>query len=401
VRATNFVSTQRVGIDRVGTLKMPVEVAREAPPTVRAAVLARHARNLARFGASVSQAQEAAAMSIDAEHLARVAGTPAVLAAAMHARLSCDQSAALVPRRLELATDAFRLAVEAGDDVTLMDAQLILGHEQLAGGDGAASIAALRGFATTAQRVNPGGAEYFALLHSGMWALLAGDYQRAAALIDETAALGQAQGQSLARRFEAAQRFQLARDTGRLVDLGEHLQMAASARLPELSVFAALYFCEIGRADEANELFQGLVVDGLAHIPRGLSWVWVLHLLATVCDSLGDRSAAALLYAELRAHQGKLVAIQTLPACVGPADLALGGLAALLDRPRLAASHLQRAGELARLVGSLPWQARTDVRLARLLLEQGGPTRTRRAHALLATARDAATRLGMNGLVVP
>ncbi len=67
----------------------------------------------------------------------------------------------------------------------------------------------------------------------------------------------------------------------------------------------ALICLRRGHTDEALARFEALARRGFADLPRDMTYVWCLTLLATLCVALGDVGRAAKLYDALAPYQGR------------------------------------------------------------------------------------------------
>src|SRR4029077_14672092 len=85
----------------------------------------------------------------------------------------------------------------------------------------------------------------------------------------------------------------------------------------------------------------------------------------------------------------------------GPCARVLGVLAASLERWDAARAHFEDAIVRCRRMGARPYLARTEYEYARTLIAQGREGDRARAQALLSSARQTASALGMSGLGRP
>jgi hypothetical protein len=111
-------------------------------------------------------------------------------------------------------------------------------------------------------------------------------------------------------------------------------------------------------------------------------------MLADVCSRLDDRKRARMLFDRLAAHHAVVVTI--VQASAGPIAYYLGLLAATLGRHDEAEAFFHEAMTIAQRLGSPGWLARSEVRLAELLLRRGAPEDADQVHRLAAQACTAA-----------
>src|SRR5690606_27165601 len=82
-----------------------------------------------------------------------------------------------------------------------------------------------------------------------------------------------------------------------------------------------------GREDDARRVWAGR-----RPLPRHYYWLGFTTMRALAAARLGDRTAAAGLYAELSPFAGRIAGLDSGTLAVGPVDEALAALAELLDR---------------------------------------------------------------------
>ena len=141
----------------------------------------------------------------------------------------------------------------------------------------------------------------------------------------------------------------------------------------------ALLLIELGRPDEARAEFEAAAGEGFAAFPRDANWLVAITLMAEVCGALGDAVRAAELYAMLEPYAGRNVVVGRNATFNGSASWLLGLLAAAQGRYELAESHYEAAQEMHAAMGARPFEARTKVAWAEMLLAQGEDWRGRRS----------------------
>jgi tetratricopeptide (TPR) repeat protein len=204
----------------------------------------------------------------------------------------------------------------------------------------------------------------WAVLLERAW--LAGNFGR----FDELRRL-QAEGRALGRRFGVpqAEQFEQVLEFQQATQRGGREQRVAIAdalgapgALPEMLCWRARLLAEEGELDEARRIYERLVHDELAGIPRNSSFDACIFDLAVTCAELGDRPRAEGLAAELRpfADRGYF----RPGAFVGPGGQALGRLLALLGRRDEAEDAYRRALVWAGRIGSRIGELDTRVDLA-------------------------------------
>ncbi|MCA1674036.1 MAG: helix-turn-helix domain-containing protein, partial [Actinobacteria bacterium] len=150
-----------------------------------------------------------------------------------------------------------------------------------------------------------------------------------------------------------------------------------------------LHACPGGDRSVAMSLLEGLLADGLAAVPRDMSWPIVLALIAETVSLLEDRRWADALFEEIEGYSGQILVLATGLFCIGGADRFLGMLSPLVmpDDPDDAIRRFQAAGELEDGLEAPALVARTRYWRARLLAHHGRPAE---AGALLSRTLDQA-----------
>jgi tetratricopeptide (TPR) repeat protein len=149
----------------------------------------------------------------------------------------------------------------------------------------------------------------------------------------------------------------------------------------------------VGNVQEAQELLTELGAERFSVLPFDQEWLWAASLLAETIVWIGDLEAAEVLY-ELVVPWVGLNASDHPEGFRGSVARDAGLLAAMLDRPDLAAGHFEDAIAANTKIGARVWVAYTKSDYGQLLLERGGAGNAERAHELLASARALAAELG-------
>jgi DNA-binding CsgD family transcriptional regulator len=147
--------------------------------------------------------------------------------------------------------------------------------------------------------------------------------------------------------------------------------------------------------EEAHAELRLLVTPGLTRIPRDSLYLAALTYLADAVAIVGDRSAAATLYAALEPYRSTVVVVGHLIACYGAVDRYLGALAETAGRSRDAERHYVRAIEMDGQSAWPTWIAHSRFRYARFLARLGRRDGPRRAAALLDDVLEATRAIGM------
>jgi hypothetical protein len=172
------------------------------------------------------------------------------------------------------------------------------------------------------------------------------------------------------------------------------------AGYPIVGAALALVHAEAGEPDQAMADLQALAGMGWEHVSTDQTEGMSLALTAAACGALGTRATdiASVLYEQMRRYAGTAVVIRApAVACVGPADHYLGLLALATGDLALAEVHFEAAIRLANRMGSPPFEAASEVELARTLRQRGREAEERVA-VLLRHAEETALRLGLTRL---
>jgi hypothetical protein len=169
---------------------------------------------------------------------------------------------------------------------------------------------------------------------------------------------------------------------------------------PVVMTVLALIHAEAGQPDQAIADLDALEHIGWEVVGRDQTAGMSLALASAACGVLGTRarSHASILYEQLRPYAGSAVVLRApAAACMGPADHYLGLLAAAAGDLALAEVHFEAAIRLANRMGSPPFEAASEVELARTLRQRGRESEERVA-VLLRNAEETALRLGLRRL---
>jgi DNA-binding SARP family transcriptional activator/tetratricopeptide (TPR) repeat protein len=348
--------------------------------------------------------ERALALSSDAVAMARRLGDRLALGYALRARINVLWGIDPAPERLAGATELGEIAADVGDQFLALHAHMWRVREVLAQGDVHAVNEELARFiARDLGPVHPLEASW-SLNVGAMMALLAGDFEQA---------------ESLARRgMEAAEGYN---DLDLVVTFYGGLMVWTWWQREELVAFEpmfqevigqalegypvvlsvlALIHAEAGQPDRAMADLEALAQIGWDVVAKDQTEGASLALAAAACGVLGTRARdhASVLYEQMRPYAGSAVVLRVpAAACVGPADHYLGLSAAAAGDLALAEVHFEAAIRLANRMGAPPFEAASQVELARTLRQRGRESEERVA-VLLRNAEETALRLGLRRL---
>src|SRR5580704_1245714 len=342
--------------------------------------------------------ERAMELSSDAVSMARRLGDRLALGYALRARINVLWGIDPAPERLAAATELGEIAADVGDQFLALHGHMWRVRELLARGDVDAVTEELARFeARDAGPVHPLEASW-TLNIGAVMALLAGDIDRAESLA--RTGLEAAEGYNeLGATFYGGLMVWTWWQREEVVALEPMFQEVIAQALkgyPILLTALALIHAEAGQPDEAMADLDALADIGWEVVARDQTEGLSLALAAAACGVLGTRARdyASVLYDQMRPYAGTAVVLRVpAAACVGPADHYLGLLAAATGDLALAEVHFEAAIRLATRMGSPPFEAASEVELARTL-RQRGRVADERVAVLLRHAEETALRLG-------
>ena len=129
-----------------------------------------------------------------------------------------------------------------------------------------------------------------------------------------------------------------------------------------------------GETELARELLDEHLAAGLTSVRRDLEWLPVMGFLASTAARIDAADAACEIYELLVEHPALAIRVGPIAGWWGPSDHHLGGLCRLMGRLDEAERRLRRSLRMSVLMGSPPWQVRSQIELARVLDRQGEST---------------------------
>jgi tetratricopeptide (TPR) repeat protein len=234
-------------------------------------------------------------------------------------------------------------------------------------------------------------------LFRGARAQLAGEFDAAERLAQETLAIGQRGQAENALHYYAQAMFNIRREQGRLAEVEGAVRgfIELYPAIPGWRCALALLLVELGRPEEARTEFERVAVDHFSTVPRDANWLIAITLVAEVCGALRDGPRAAELYAILLPYAGRNVVVGRNATNNGSASRLLGILATAQGAWDIAEHHFEEAQRMHAHMGARPWHARTQVSYAEMLLARGRADDATRAAEMLADAILVADALGM------
>jgi DNA-binding SARP family transcriptional activator len=328
-------------------------------PALRARLLARLAIELA-YAADPARREAA---SDEALALARRAGDPAALAAALNARHVVLWGPEHTERRLELASETLDLARHAESDELALQARNWRVVDLFEIGDGPAVRAEIDAYAAVSADARLPAYAWYVPLWRATLALLEGRIPEGMDLARRAHDLGRQAGDANADVFFAEHQLLRLLIEDRVADVDpvalgvEDIVSERAERGPAWQAYRLTFawvHAERGDLDEARRHYDAALADGLASIPRDVNWVSALASATNACVLLGDTERAAELRALLEPYSHRMVVTARGACHVGSVAYLLARLAAACcdddTAARLfeeAANHDEHAGATA------------------------------------------------------
>ena len=234
---------------------------------------------------------------------------------------------------------------------------------------------------------------------SAMFALLIGPVADAEPLIAKAYEFGRTSMPDTAVPTHRLQRYWLADFQGWAEEVVPELADLADAFPARVAFRCALAHAHarVGNLRAAKELVGELRADRFAIVPFDQEWLWAMSLVAETVVWIGDLEAAEVVY-ELVVPWVGLNASDHPEGFRGSVSRDAGLLAAMLDRPDVAAGHFEDAIAANTKIGARVWVAHAQRDYGQLLMERGRPGDAERAAEHLGSALGLADELGLTVL---
>jgi DNA-binding SARP family transcriptional activator/tetratricopeptide (TPR) repeat protein len=329
--------------------------------------------------------------------LARQTGSDEALAAALRLAIRTLYGTTRIAEQVVLADELLTIGRRTSEQRSELLALAFRHNAHIQLADRAGYEADLEELRRRAAQVGTRRARYILAVTQGLQALMEGRFAEVERLSGQALAFGGLQTDRLAGHPARISR--LYWEQGRLEESIEtSREWARRIRgHPVARVSTARLQAELGNHEAARSVFDELIADDLAAVPRDLHWPCVLADLAALCTHLCDTEHATRLSAHLRPYRGYVI-LMGGHLCVGAADRFLAMLAQTRGRVDDAIAHYTTALELEQRLKAAPLTARTHYWYARTLHARAAPPDERNAAKLLETALATAHELGMAGL---
>jgi len=378
----------------VRLLEEAEECTRGSPGPLRARVLARLCNEL--FFTS-GEIDRRVALAGEARALVERADVETRLFVGYHTLIG-TWSRLRASERVGITAELAALADESGDPANRFMVSPPYLASRLEAGRLEEVDAEIEGLARKVERLEvPSFFQWYPPVYRGMRALMDGRLEEAEALIVEGRDLGlRARSQDAARNFAGqfgTLRFEQDRNAeveAAMRSMREHFARISVWRAGWLRALALL-----GRLEEARAELEAWQRDGFPDPLDDSNGVVSLVLLAETCAELGAAGAAAELLPSLSPYAGENAAPAFGAVCLGPVDLALGGLARVCGRTGEAIAHLEAAERNGERQGARPTLARARLERAKALAERGRTGDLRQARELARSSLALAESVGL------
>ncbi|HEX2105197.1 MAG TPA: AAA family ATPase [Solirubrobacteraceae bacterium] len=349
------------------TVRLLEEALAAAPagePATSARLLARLSVEL--YYSDRGRARELSALAVER---ARRADDSAALAAALNAHRVALWTPDHAGERLGVAGDMLAAAEAAGDRHAMLQARNWRVVDLLELGSVREAAAEIDAYEALANAVALPHFRWYVPLWRATLALLAGRWAEARELTEQALALGRRADDPNAPLFVDIQRHFRLQTQGRFGELDRARVVKGAAASPaaaEWLVYVALLDAETGATEDARRQVSELARDGGRALAMDANWHGAC-ILADAAVQVGDREAAATLYALLEPHARLFPLIARAIGCFGSAEYYVGRLAGLLGRHDEAEARLRRAVAENDRTGAAPWAALALLRLGETL----------------------------------
>jgi DNA-binding winged helix-turn-helix (wHTH) protein len=334
------------------------------------------------------------ALTEEAIGIARNSGDPSALVEALIAQTYAYARPQFVGRQPDLENEIARVAYESGDQNLIFLALLYRSEELLMRGDAQGINRDLFELAQVAEKLRQPPERAFMKIIRATRLLAEGRVTEAAAVGTEALDLGVLGGDLSYQLTRTLHRYGVYHEQLKLEKLEDEIRHLAETLRPGSIWFCALAdLCgQIGKEEEARNLFDSLATREFSAVNPDYSWMVSMHHLAETCVRLRDSKRAAVLYRQLRPHDGRFVTFSWL-SFHGPVSRYLALLAATADQDPKAIDHFEAAIHSCQTLGARLWAARVRCDYARFLMERGRPKDREKALELRRHAASEADKL--------
>jgi len=361
------------------------------------------ARLLARLGVELYYCDEAERrdeVSHQAVEMARRLGDGPTIAYALNSRHHALWTPEGLDERLQIATEILATAHDAGDKKMMM-----LGHnwmiiDLLETGDINGVRRSMLAYEQLSQELRDPTYAWLNPMFGATLALLEGRFDEAEGLMNVALETGQrARHQNVFLAY-GTQLTHLRTEQGRRAEIAGAVEefVGTYNALPIWRADLARMYLQLDRRDEAIRIFEELARDGFA-LPKELSWVMAMCVLALLCADLHDAGRARIVYGHLAPFAHRAAAAGPGVISYGSVSRYLGVLAATMGERDRARRHFEDAIAANEAMQARPWIAYTLCDYATMLKESDADADRKLALAMSRRAVELAGACGMKPLV--
>ncbi|HLH19084.1 MAG TPA: BREX system ATP-binding domain-containing protein [Bryobacteraceae bacterium] len=340
-------------------------------------------------------------LSLEAVEMARRAGDPGALLAALYCRHVALVLTDNLEERRAVALEILRLAEAAGAKEMMLRAWYRLVIDAMEMGDIPACESAIASYARIADELRQPAYAWLVPLFRGNIALLQARYAECERFRAEAIAINERAEDPSAVLFLGTQAITLGIEQGRATEQIPAVEAAIEKypMIPGNRAILAYVYAQVDRPEDARRELERATVNRLAGLPRDGSWIVVLSALAWVCWYIHHEELAAGIYPLLLPYAQRNIVTGNAAVGCGSVWRPLGALAATLSRRDEAVHHFEHAIAMNRRMGARGVEAGSKYELALTLQARGAPGDHERAAILIKEAFATAVECGSNGLV--
>jgi DNA-binding SARP family transcriptional activator len=336
-------------------------------------------------------------LSREAIEVARASGNPDALVYALDGRCAAISAPDTVDECLALAAELREVAEQIGDTERMANALDHARTAQFLSGQFAAAEEVLELEFQIAQDLRQPSQVWQVRSSRSALALAAGRLAEAEELIRLAFEVGEHAQPAVAIPVYRLHRQALWDFKGNVEEVAPEVR-AVAVEYPTRPAFRCALACveaRVGRTGEAQRIVDQLRPDGFSALPFDQEWLFGVSHLAEACALLGDSDAARALTPQLEPW-ADFAAADHPEGIRGSVARYLGLLATTTQDFNAAERHFDKALEMNRRMGALPWLAHTQHDYASLLLTRDAPEDRERAGELLTEAIAVYEQLDMS-----
>ncbi len=360
-------------------------------------------RLLARLGVELyycNEAERREEVSGAAVAMARRLGDGPTLAYALNSRHHALWAPEGLEQRRAIAAEIIATAEEAGDRKMVM-----LGHnwmiiDLLEAGDIAGVRRSMVAYEQMTQEIRDPSYVWLSPLYGAMLALLEGRFDEAEGLMNIALETGQRARHENVFLAYGTQLTHLRTEQGRLAEIATAVEdfVDQYRALPIWRAELAQMYLDLGRREDAAAVFEELARDGFP-LPRDLTWLLAMSVLAMVCAALKDEERARALYERLAPFGERTGVAGPGVLSYGSVGRYLGLLATTMGSDDLARRHFEDAIAANEKMHARPWVAHTLYDYAAALERSESEADRNRALSLTRRALELAHACDMKPLI--